>query len=130
MKGNSNRNIKALLVVDDETDVKPLFEHFFRDEIERNGLNLYYASSAHECLNLLNNINADRLLLLSDINMPEMSGVELSKKVRETYPSTIISFISAGTTIPIKRDYYDYFFSKPVDFDYLVPRIMNILNEV
>jgi len=129
MNINGDINSKLLIVVDDEVDVKPLFEHFFESSVTKKDLDLIFVKSGVECLETLKKNKHKNVLVLSDINMPQMSGVELSKILRAKYPGIIISLLSAGTTIPIKKEYYDYFFSKPVDFDYLVPRVLDILNE-
>ncbi|UOR05305.1 response regulator [Hymenobacter aerilatus] len=76
-----------ILVVDDETDVRVLFEQRFRREI-RNGLFTFsFAYSGEEALTYLHDHASEVVLILSDINMPGMSGLELLRHIRQTYPT-------------------------------------------
>ena len=71
-----------LLVVDDETDVQFLFQQKFRKEIKSGELQIIYAGNGMTALELIGAAIDDQAdyLVLSDINMPEMSGLELLKK--------------------------------------------------
>lgn len=108
-----------LIAVDDEKDVKILFEHFFHDEIEEGKVNLIFASSAQDCLEQLPQLNGE-IIVLSDINMPEMNGIELLKRINNEYPDVNVLLISAYD----QNRYYDEmrangakgYISKPVDF--------------
>ena len=66
-----------ILVVDDEKDVQILFEQRFRKEIRNKEMEFAFAYSGEEALNYLNRLNHEAVLILSDINMPGMSGLEL-----------------------------------------------------
>lgn len=73
-----------ILVVDDERDMQTLFEQRFRKEIKNKEVELVFAFSGEEALSLLNKM-AQAMLILSDINMPGMSGLQLLEKVKEKY---------------------------------------------
>ena len=81
--------MKKLLVVDDETDVEHLYNLFLRKEISNGLVNVTYAFSASDALKTLGDLNPmDIALVLSDINMPGMSGLEMLKIIKEKYLST------------------------------------------
>src|SRR5678815_5309477 len=86
-----------ILVVDDETEVKTLFEQRFRKEIRTGEARFAFATSGEEALSYLNSPEHNSALILSDINMPGMNGLELLKKVREKHlvPSPIVIMITA-----------------------------------
>lgn len=111
-----------ILVVDDESDMKTLFEQRFRKEIRSGEMNFIFANSGNEALDFLNRQNHEFVLILSDINMPGMSGLELLQRIKEKYkePPPVVMMITAY------GDDYNYnqamslgaddFLSKPIDF--------------
>ena len=64
-----------ILVVDDETDVKSLFEQRFRKEIKNKECEFAFAFSGEEALSFMQDHEHEAVLILSDINMPGMSGL-------------------------------------------------------
>src|SRR3990172_6975238 len=71
-----------LIVVDDEVDVQFLFQQKFRKEIKSGEIQIHYAFDGPSALRLLESLeNRTGYLILSDINMPEMTGIELLKKI-------------------------------------------------
>ncbi|MCA0364304.1 MAG: response regulator [Spirosomataceae bacterium] len=75
-----------ILVVDDELDIKDLFLQKFRKEI-KNGLTEFtFVFSGEEAIDFLNSHESESILILSDINMPGMTGIELLKRIRAKYP--------------------------------------------
>ena len=74
-----------ILVVDDELDVRSLYEQRFRREIRDNELVFAFAHSGEEALKYLGNQNRESVLVLSDINMPGMSGLELLKHIKNEF---------------------------------------------
>lgn len=111
-----------VLVVDDESDMKTLFEQRFRKEIKSGEIDFVFANSGNEALDFLSRQNQEFVLILSDINMPGMSGLELLQRIKEKYktPPPIVMMITAY------GDDYNYnqamslgaddFLSKPIDF--------------
>lgn len=118
-----------ILVVDDEQDVKTLFEQRFRREIRNQELNFAFANSGRDALNYLNEHKDENLLILSDINMPGMSGLELLAEIKQTYqtPPPVVMMITAygdaenyNTAIRLGAD---DFLTKPVDFALLKEKL-------
>ena len=72
-----------ILVVDDEHDVKTLFEQRFRKEIKNGEVQFAFAYSGEEALQYLATNKQEAVLILSDINMPGMSGLELLGKIKK-----------------------------------------------
>jgi CheY-like chemotaxis protein len=83
-----------ILVVDDEPDVENLFRQQFRRDIRSERFIMKFATSAPEALERAREI-ADPLLILSDINMPGMSGLEMLPKVKAARPNVPVIMITA-----------------------------------
>jgi two-component system, chemotaxis family, chemotaxis protein CheY len=119
-----------ILVVDDETDVKDLFLQKFRKEIRENLMTFEFAYSSEEALLYLENHPQEAVLILSDINMPKMSGLELLKviKSKNKIPPPIIMMITAyGDELSKKTAFElgaDDFLSKPLDFASLKEKLI------
>ncbi len=111
-----------ILVVDDETDVKTLFEQRFRKEIRSNEIFFAFAFSGEEALNYLNQHDHEAVLILSDINMPGMSGLELLDRIKKKYATPpprvmmITAYGDAENYNMAKSLGADDFLTKPVDF--------------
>ena len=86
-----------ILVVDDEADVQPLFLQRFRREIREHEFDFDFALSGEDALNYLHNKHSEVVLILSDINMPGMSGLELLSRIRHEYdtPPPMVMMITA-----------------------------------
>ena len=118
-----------VMVVDDEKDVQPLFEQRFRKEIRNGELTFQFAWSGEEALNFLNGTPPKAVLILSDINMPGMSGLELLGKIKKDHqiPPPFVMMITAyGDEINHKKAMElgaDDFLTKPVDFNELKQKI-------
>lgn len=111
-----------ILVVDDEMDIKTLFEQRFRKEIRDNEFEFLFAFSGEEALSFLNHNNHEAVLILSDINMPGMSGLELLKHIKQDFeqpPYTVMMVTAYGDDENYQQAMKlgaDDFLTKPVDF--------------
>lgn len=111
-----------ILVVDDEQDVKALFEQRFRKEIKDGRVEFAFAYSGEDALQLLNRWEHEAMLILSDINMPGMSGLQLLENVKKRYmkPPPVVMMITAygdAENYKIAKELgADDFLTKPVDF--------------
>jgi CheY-like chemotaxis protein len=113
-----------VLVVDDETDVEPLFRQQFRRELRAGRFTMEFVMSAAEALQFLAGVGQRQLILiLSDINMPGMSGLELLPKIKAMRPDLSVIMITAyGDEATLRRaraDGADGLLTKPVDFGLL-----------
>jgi CheY-like chemotaxis protein len=118
-----------ILVVDDENDVNILFEQRFRKEIKNGVLTLIFASSGFDALNVLDNNKQDIPLVLSDINMPGMTGIDLLKQIKTSYrehsPDVIMitAYGDQENYDRCKRLGADDLLPKPLDFSLLKEKI-------
>ena len=120
------------LVVDDEKDVEILFRQKLRKEIRSGEIEIEFAFSAQEALNILHSQNPpDVVYIFSDINMPGMSGLDMLEKVKAEFPFIKVSMISAyGDSENYDRAMSSGatgFFTKPIDFDQLKSEIDEML---
>lgn len=121
-----------ILVVDDEKDVEMLFRQKFRKEIKNKQIQMVFAFSGSEALDVLGSSEPpDVVYVFSDINMPGMSGLELLEKVRKKYPAIKVSMISAyGDQENYERAIASgarEFFTKPIDFNSLKDEINKMI---
>ncbi|MFT6867320.1 MAG: two-component system chemotaxis response regulator CheY [Cyclobacteriaceae bacterium] len=118
-----------ILVVDDEKDVQPLFQQRFRKEIRTNEIEMEFLLSGEEALDYIDKNGYQNSLILSDINMPGMSGLELLDRIRKKYtpPPPIIMMISAYGDQENRDSAHNLgaedFFTKPLNFDLLKEKI-------
>lgn len=121
-----------ILVVDDETDIKALFEQRFRREIRENQISFVFAFSGEEALEYLKKHEHEAVLILSDINMPGMSGLELLKIIKQSVyvPPPIVMMITAygdADNYNIAKSLgADDFLTKPVDFTLLKEKLIGL----
>ncbi len=121
-----------ILVVDDEKDIQPLFQQRFRKEIKSNEIEIEFVLSGEEALAYIEKNGHSNSLILSDINMPGMSGLELLEKIKKTYtpPPPIIMMISAYGDQENRDTAHNLgaeeFFTKPLDFNLLKERIKSL----
>ena len=118
-----------VLVVDDEKDMQMLFEQRFRKEIRQGLISFVFAFSGEEALEYLNEHVHEAVLILSDINMPGMSGLELLEYIKQKYekPPPVVMMITAygdqenyNTAMRLGAD---DFLTKPVDFSLLKEKL-------
>jgi CheY-like chemotaxis protein len=114
--------MKKILVLDDELDMDFIFKTMLEDEIEHEQLSVDYFSNPRDCLNALTKTSAPKYdFIFSDINMPQINGVQFVKELRQNGYQGSIAFISAY----LKDDYEEamkqfnvsIFFPKPLNFN-------------
>jgi len=118
-----------VLVVDDERDIEILFQQRFRKEIRDAEIEFVFAYSGEQALNYLKQHVHEAVLILSDINMPGMSGLELLREIKQKFeqPPPVVMMITAYGD----ADNYnqairlgaDDFLTKPIDFRILKEKL-------
>lgn len=123
-----------ILVVDDEADVQPLFIQRFRKEIKNGDFDFSFALSGEDALVYLEKNHSEVILILSDINMPGMTGIELLSRVRRSYekPPPVVMMITAygdeeNHTQAMQNGAND-FLTKPLDFALLKEKLKTLIN--
>ena len=121
-----------ILVVDDEKDVQFLFEQRFRKEIRKQEIEFAFAFSGEEALTYLDENDQEAVLILSDINMPGMSGLDLLKNIKQKMrtPPPVVMMITAygdeenyNTAMKLGAD---DFLTKPVEFNLLKQKLKEL----
>jgi CheY-like chemotaxis protein len=121
-----------ILVVDDEKDIQVLFEQRFRKEIKNGEIEFAFAYSGEEAMKCMEQYKHEAVLILSDINMPGMSGLELLKNIKQKkhLPPPVVMMITAyGDQENYNRAMdlgADDFITKPVDFSVLKNKIKTL----
>jgi CheY-like chemotaxis protein len=109
-----------ILVVDDEPDVEALFRQQFRRDLRAARFTMDFARSGAQALEIVAEAQASLILILSDMNMPGMSGLELLPKAREVRPDVPIFMITAYGDPETRRKAAERgaagLFTKPIDF--------------
>lgn len=120
-----------MLIVDDERDVEILFTQKFRKEVKSGEVELNFAFNGDEALIYLQSLNPfDLVVVLSDINMPGMTGLELLKIIKTEYKDLRVMMITAyGDEKNYKNAISigaDDFLTKPVNFNELKEKVMHV----
>ena len=114
-----------ILVVDDETDVEMLFRQQFRRELRDQRFKMDFAFSANNAIAFLAATpdSDDLILILSDINMPGMTGIELLPKIKAARPTLPVILITAYGDAETRRRAFEAgasgLLTKPIDFPIL-----------
>lgn len=112
-----------VLVVDDEPDVPNLFRQRFRRELRSGRLVLQFAETGRAALDVMEGIDPDTVVVFSDIQMPEMNGLELLERVRDKWPHVRVYLVTAyDTTTYTQRATQlgaNGYLTKPIDFSAL-----------
>jgi CheY-like chemotaxis protein len=114
----------SILVVDDEPDVADLFRQRFRHEMRQGTYVMHFANSGEQALRKLSTgIEPALIVLLSDINMPGMDGLQLLAEIKQGWPDLPVMMVTAYGDNERRRRAAEHgameFISKPVDFDHL-----------
>ncbi len=117
-----------VLVVDDEPDLEPLFRQQFRRDLRSGRFQMEFALSAADALARVEaSGDASLILILSDINMPGMTGLEMLPKAKALRPDVPIVMITAYGDAETKRRALEggaeELLTKPIDFALLRDRI-------
>ena len=112
-----------VLVVDDEQDIRETL----KDILEKEGYSVEMAGSGTEAISKIDSIKPD--LILMDVRMPGMNGVDLLKKLREINEDVPVAMITAYEDVALaeealKLGAYDYI-KKPFDLDYLRESVLS-----
>jgi CheY-like chemotaxis protein len=110
-----------ILVIDDEADVEALFRQHFRRDLRAGRFTMEFAYSASAALTRIENAEeASLILILSDINMPGMSGLELLPRAKALRPDVPVIMITAYGDAETKRKVLENgaetLLTKPIDF--------------
>ena len=119
------------LVVDDESDVQVLFKQRFRREIRKGEIDLTFATGGEEALELLRTGEAaDVVVVLSDVNMPGMNGLDLLAEIKREFPDLEVYMVTAYDdgelrASAIARGARGYL-TKPIDFSTLKEEVFGL----
>ena len=113
-----------VLVVDDEPDVEALFRQQFRRDLRAQRFVMDFANSAADALaRIASTIEQSLILILSDINMPGMTGLEMLPRVKQMRPDVPVIMITAYGDPETKRKAIEGgaegLLTKPIDFTLL-----------
>src|SRR3954470_22975371 len=128
--GQSARSA-SILVVDDEPDVAHLFRQRFRRETRQGTYVMHFAASGEQALNLLSDeIRPELIVILSDINMPGMDGLQLLAEIKQRRPDLAVMMVTAYGDNERRRRAKELgaveFITKPVDFDRLKEQLRQL----
>ena len=123
-----------ILVVDDEPDVEALFRQQFRRDLKAERFKMEFAPSAHDALlRAAETKEPSLVLILSDINMPGMSGLEMLPRVRAERPEVPVIMITAYGDAETRRKAIERgavgLLTKPIDFALVRHEIDNRLGQ-
>jgi CheY-like chemotaxis protein len=121
----------SILVVDDEPDVADLFRQRFRREAREGTYVMHFADSGEQALGLLSGgIEPQLIVILSDINMPGMDGLQLLGQIKQRFPDLPVMMVTAYGDDERRRRATEYgaaeFITKPVDFDFLKQQLRQL----
>ena len=121
----------SIVVVDDEPDVAELFRQRFRREARQGTYVMHFAASGEEALELLSGeIDPGVIVILSDINMPGMDGLQLLGAIKQRFPDLPVMMVTAYGDDKRRRRAGELgaseFLTKPVDFDALKAQLRQL----
>jgi len=121
----------SILVVDDEPDVAELFRQRFRREVRQGTYAMHFAASGEQALErLADGIEPTLIVILSDINMPGMDGLQLLTEIKKRHPDLPVMMVTAYGDDERRRRAAETgaseFLTKPVDFDQLKAQLQQL----
>jgi CheY-like chemotaxis protein len=121
----------SILVVDDEPDIAELFRQRFRRETRQGTYVMHFAGSGEDALDLLaDEIQPTLIVILSDINMPGMDGLQLLGEIKQRRPDLPVMMVTAYGDNERRRRAAELgaieFITKPVDFDLLKEQLRQL----
>lgn len=121
----------SILIVDDEPDIAELFRQRFRREVRQGLYVLHFAPSGETALELLaDGIRPGLIVILSDINMPDMDGLTLLREIKQRWPELPVMMVTAYGDEERRRQAGERgaaeFITKPVDFDSLKQQLLQL----
>ena len=122
----------SILVVDDEPDLPELFRQHFRREVRDGRYLLHFARSGEDGLRRIAEIGPELILILSDINMPGIDGLELLRRTKELRPELPVVIVTAYADDGRQRRAAELgaaeFLAKPIDFGALKLRLAELVS--
>jgi CheY-like chemotaxis protein len=123
----------SILVVDDEPDLPELFRQHFRREVRDGGYLLHFATSGEDGLRRIAELGSELIVILSDINMPGIDGLELLRRTKELRPEVPVLMVTAYDDDERRRRAAELgataFLAKPIDFGALKLRLAELVRD-
>ena len=121
----------SIIIVDDEPDIAELFRQQFRREARQGTYVMHFAASGEAALELLGGgIEPGVIVILSDINMPGMDGLQLLGEIKERFPDLPVMMVTAYGDDERRRRAGELgaaeFQTKPVDFERLKAQLRQL----